>query len=527
MRRLPFIILIFVLFTLLEKNVICMSKNETAIWRDRVKDMFMHAYNSYMNNAFPQDELKPLSCTGMKTWGNYSLTLVDALDSLYVVGETQEFINGVRYVIDNINFDYNLTVSVFETNIRILGGLLSTHMLLKYNLLKSDDVDNFDLRGLDKYQDELLSLAADLGDRLLLAFDTETGIPFGMVNLKYGVPIDESIITSTAGAGTFLIEFGVLSSLTGDPKYLRSAKIASQALFERRSKSLGLVGNHINIRTGAWTHRDAGIGASVDSYYEYLFKSYQLFHDEQSLSEFQESYQSIMTNLHKSPWYYQVDMMTGHTTWPLYNSLQSFWPGIQAQYGVDIQKAQDTLLAFHGVWRRYGAVPEGYNLLGAYVQPLEKGYPLRPELVESIYYMYRVTQDPMYKMMGRDIVTGLEINCKTECGFANIKDVETMEKDDRMESFFLSETLKYLYLLYDDDNFVNNCEEGDQVEGYVMNTEAHLMPIHKTVIEGYQEALRYINDGYVSSGALFETCPVPKFFSPLRFGICQMHYRGT
>jgi mannosidase alpha-like ER degradation enhancer 2 len=509
-----------------------MSQNENNMWRDTVKEMFMHAYNSYMKNAFPQDELRPLSCTGMTTWGNYSLTLVDALDSLLVLGEKQEFVNGARFVIDNLRFDYNLTVSLFETNIRILGGLLSAHLLLKNRILKDTQVD---LLGLEAYDDELLKQAIELGDRLLVAFDTETGVPYGMVNFKYGVMPNESSITSTAGAGTFLIEFGMLSVLTGDVKYLKAAKRASRALFDLRSTTLGLVGNHINIQTGIWTHRDASIGASVDSYYEYLFKSFQLFHDHESLHEFTISYDSILKYLYFSPWYFQVDMITGQTTWPLFNSLQSFWPGIQAQFGHHIREASDTLIAFHSIWRRFGVVPEGFNILGGFVQPNEKGYPLRPELAESIYYLYRVTRDPMYKMMGRDMVKGLQMNCRTDCGFANIKDVETLEKDDRMESFFLSETLKYLYLLYDDENFVNNCQPGDEIEGYVMNTEAHLMPITEEYILKYKKLMKKIDrlDGKVRKTKVREflkrqdfRSPVPEFFSQQRYGVCQLTLRN-
>jgi hypothetical protein len=173
--------------------------------------------------------------------------------------------------------------------------------------------------------------------------------------------------------------------------------------------------------------------------------------------------------------------------------------------------------------------------LGGFVQPNEKGYPLRPELAESIYYLYRVTRDPMYKMMGRDMVKGLQMNCRTDCGFANIKDVETLEKDDRMESFFLSETLKYLYLLYDDENFVNNCQPGDEIEGYVMNTEAHLMPITEEYILKYKKLMKKIDrlDGKVRKTKVREflkrqdfRSPVPEFFSQQRYGVCQLTFRN-
>ncbi|CAG2066767.1 unnamed protein product [Timema podura] len=91
--------------------------------------MFHHAYNSYLEYAYPYDELRPLSCDGVDTWGSYSLTLIDALDTLAVMGNYTEFQRVVEIVTSRANFDANINVSVFETNIRIIGGLLSAHLL--------------------------------------------------------------------------------------------------------------------------------------------------------------------------------------------------------------------------------------------------------------------------------------------------------------------------------------------------------------------------------------------------------------
>jgi ER degradation enhancer, mannosidase alpha-like 2 len=126
----------------------------------------------------------------------------------------------------------------------------------------------------------LLRLASDLGDRLLPAFDTKTGIPFGTVNLRYGVPQGETKIASTAGAGSLLLEMQVLSSLTGVPKYGEVALAAVKSLFQRRS-SLGLLGKHINTETGHWTESLSGVGSNADSFYEYLLKGYVLFRNQE------------------------------------------------------------------------------------------------------------------------------------------------------------------------------------------------------------------------------------------------------
>lgn len=151
--------------------------------RDEVKEMFYHAFDGYMEHAFPCDELKPLSCEGEDTLGGYALTLIDSLDTLALLGDRERFTASVEWIGKNLRFDINKTVSVFETTIRILGGLLSAH------LIASDY--NTGMR-VPSYDGELLDLAEDLARRMLPAFDTPTGIPFGSVNLLHGVDENES-----------------------------------------------------------------------------------------------------------------------------------------------------------------------------------------------------------------------------------------------------------------------------------------------------------------------------------------------
>lgn len=96
---------------------------------EEVREMFQHAYDSYLRFAYPYDELRPLSCDGVDTWGSYSLTLIDALDTLAIMGNSTEFRRVVDIVLKRQIFDTDVNVSVFETNIRIIGGLLSAHLL--------------------------------------------------------------------------------------------------------------------------------------------------------------------------------------------------------------------------------------------------------------------------------------------------------------------------------------------------------------------------------------------------------------
>lgn len=432
--------------------------------RDEVREMFYHAFNGYMDHAFPRDELRPLSCGGEDTLGGYALTLIDSLDTLALLGDRERFTASVEWIGKNLRFDINKTVSIFETTIRVLGGLISAHLIAS---------DHNTGMWIPSYDYELLHLAEDLARRMLPAFDTPTGIPFGSVNLLHGVDENESKITSTAGGGTLTLEFGILSRLTNDPIFEQVAKNAVRGLWARRSK-INLVGAHIDVFSGDWTQKDAGIGTSIDSFYEYLLKAHLLFGDEEYLFIFQEAYKAAMNYLFNDPWYVEVNMNSAALVWPLFNSLQAFWPGLQVLAG-DIEPAIRTHAAFFSVWRRYGFTPEGFNLATLSVQQGQKSYPLRPELIESTYWLYKATRDPRYLDAGRDMLASLQYGARCTCGYCHISDVEFHKQEDHMESFFLAETVKYLWLLFDLGAGPDNLVENGPYK-YIFSTEGHLLP---------------------------------------------------
>ncbi|KAK4857224.1 hypothetical protein QYF36_025829 [Acer negundo] len=462
---------LFFLFILLLPNILVyrtladgVTSDEARQLRDEVREMFYHAFDGYMEHAFPLDELRPLSCGGEDSLGGYALTLIDSLDTLALLGDRERFASSVEWIGKNIQFDINKTVSLFETSIRVLGGLLSAH------LIASDYATGMKI---PSYDNQLLNLAEDLARRLLPAFDTPTGIPFGSVNLLHGVDEHESKITSTAGGGTLTLEFGVLSRLTNDSIFEQVTKNAVLGIWARRSK-LNLVGAHINVFTGEWTQKDAGIGTSIDSFYEYLLKAYLLFGDEEYLYIFQESYAAAMHYLFNDPWYVEVNMDSAAIVWPVFNSLQAFWPGLQVLAG-DIDPAIRTHAAFFSVWKRYGFTPEGFNLATLTVQHGQKSYPLRPELIESTYWLYKATRDPRYLAAGRDMIASLQFGARCPCGYCHISDVEFHKKEDHMESFFLAETVKYLWLLFDLAVGPENLVENGPYK-YIFSTEGHLLP---------------------------------------------------
>lgn len=210
--RIPLLLLSTFLALSLGEDAEPISRLERVALREEVRALFHHGYDSYMTHAFPADVLLPLSCAGKDGWGSFSMTLIDTLDTLALLGNATEFEARVRWVVEHVSFDVDQTVSLFETTIRALGGLLSAHLLAldpQLGLMRA----GYHARG------GLLPLAVDLASRLLPALNTSSGIPFGSINLRHGVAPDEAVVTCTAAAGTLSLEFGTLSRLTGDGRY--------------------------------------------------------------------------------------------------------------------------------------------------------------------------------------------------------------------------------------------------------------------------------------------------------------------
>ncbi|KAG0019679.1 alpha mannosidase-like protein [Podila clonocystis] len=449
--------------------------------RQEAKDMFMHGFRGYLTYAFPKDELNPVNCRGRgpdrlhadninvnDVLGDFSLTLIDSLDTLATMREPEEFAKAIWTTKRHIqNFNINSRVQVFEVNIRVLGALLSAHQYAS---------DPRFMSLVQGYKGELLTLAVDLGNRLMKAFENSpTGIPWPRVNLKKGLLKWESSETCVAGAGSLMLEFGTLSRLSGDPSYEASDDAAKRALHElwRRRTKLGLVGNTINMTSGEWMSAMTGIGAGTDSFYEYLLKSYVLFGDDQYLEMYETAAEAIKRNLlHDSKYFYKhVHLLDGSLLASWVDSLSAFMPGVQVLAG-DLESAIKNHLYYYNIWRRYQAIPERFDFLSQAVDITN--YPLRPEFIESNYFLYRATKDPFYLEVGEMILRDLQKYTKTSCGWASLQSVIDKKKEDRMESFALSETFKYLFLLFDEENLLHN-ELKDS--NFVFTTEGHVLSL--------------------------------------------------
>uniref|UniRef100_H3D6Q5 alpha-1,2-Mannosidase n=1 Tax=Tetraodon nigroviridis TaxID=99883 RepID=H3D6Q5_TETNG len=453
-----------------------MTLKEKSVIREQILEMFDHAYGSYMKYAYPADELMPLSCRGRvrgqepnrgdidESLGKFSLTLRNTLDTLVVLNKLDEFEDAVKKAVSDVRLDNDVVVSVFETNIRVLGGLLGAHVMA--DLLREPG------ERMQWYRDELLHMAKELGHRLLPAFNTTSGLPYPKVNLRYGVVkasrAGTDSDTCTACAGTMILEFAALSRLSGESVFEENARKALDVLWQRRQRGSDLVGTVINIHN-EWVRRDSGVGAGIDSYYEYLMKAYILLGDSVFLDRFNVHYSAIMKYISQPPLLLNVHMhnpTVSVRSWM--DSLLAFFPGLQVLRG-DLKPAIETHEMLYQVTKQHKFLPEAFTteFRVHWGQHL-----LRPEFAESTYYLYKATGDPYYLRVGQSIVEKLNAYARVPCGFAAVQDVRTGIHEDRMDSFFLAEMFKYLYLLFSEKS-----QLPIDIDDYVFTTEAHLLPV--------------------------------------------------
>uniref|UniRef100_A0A2S2NC05 alpha-1,2-Mannosidase n=1 Tax=Schizaphis graminum TaxID=13262 RepID=A0A2S2NC05_SCHGA len=471
-----------------------MSKEEKLSLMEKAKEMFYHAYTNYMEHAYPADELMPLSCKGRwrtkennrgdmdDVLGNYSLTLIDTMDTLVVLGDLPEFDRAVSKVVSSVTFDRDVVVSVFEINIRVLGGLLSGHIFAQHFKENSNH--------LQWYNGELLAMAKDLGYRLMPAFNTTTGIPYSRVNLKYGIKKDQLHYfqeTCTACAGSMILELAALSRLSGIPIFEEKAHRSMDSLWSLRHRSSNLMGTVLNVDSGDWIRRDSGVGAGIDSYYEYCLKAYVLLGESRYLSRFNKHYAAIMKYISQGPMLLDVHMHRPQINSKNFmDALLAFWPGLQVLSG-DLKPAIETHEMLYQVVQKHNFIPEAFT---TDFQVHWGQHPLRPEFLESTYFLYKATGDPHYLNVGRQVLNSLQKYARVECGFAAVKDVRTTANEDTMDSFVLAETFKYLYLLFaESEDLIINIDE------YLFTTEGHLLPLYLSVQpQNYTDADKILDE---------------------------------
>ncbi|RCV35287.1 hypothetical protein SEVIR_7G240300v4 [Setaria viridis] len=443
--------------------------------REKVKEAMLHAWNSYVKYAWGMDELQPQSKNGINSFGGLGATLVDSLDTLYIMGLKDEFQKARDWVAESLDFDKDYDASVFETTIRVVGGLLSA----------------YDLSG-DKV---FLDKAKDITDRLLPAWDTTSGIPYNRINLAHGRAHNpgwtngDSIL---ADSGTEQLEFIALSQRTGDPKYQQKAENVVRQL-QKIYPSDGLLPIYINPHSGTASYSTITFGAMGDSFYEYLLKVWIQGNKTEHVKHYRQMWETSMEGLvsltkKTTPSnYYYICEKNGGSLSDKMDELACFAPGMLAlgASGYESPEKSEEIMNLAKELARtcynfYQTTPTklaGENYFFHSGQDMSVGTSwniLRPETVESLMYLWRLTGNKTYQDWGWNIFQAFEKNSRIESGYVGLRDVNTGEKDNMMQSFFLAETLKYLYLLFSPPSVISFDE-------WVFNTEAHplrIVPIH-------------------------------------------------
>ncbi|UMM27268.1 hypothetical protein L5515_010633 [Caenorhabditis briggsae] len=443
---------------------------------------FQHSWTGYKKYAWGHDELLPVSKRFDDPF-QLGLTIVDSLDTAIIMGLETETREGVEWIRNSLNVSPSKSVNVFETTIRVLGGLLS----------------GYHLTG----EEALLEKAAKLGDNLLNAFTkSKSPIPKSDVDLGTGAAFSPNRgYSSLAEATTLQLEFRDLSVLTGDKKYEETAFASSEHVHKTKCAEYdGLCFYHID-ENGEFKKTAITLGARADSYYEYLIK--QWLQTKKSIDwlrdDFLQSMKSIKNHLYRqsqpSGLWFIGEIAENDDFYPKMDHLVCFLSGSLAlshlngldENGEHIKMAKKIGEICHKMYQNpTGLGPEiiHFNIENrtddvsredSYVKSLDAHSLLRPEAIEAWFYLYRVTKDPKYQEWGWSAFEAIEKYAKVETGgYSSIDNVlrKKVRRRDKMESFFPAETLKYLYLLLADD------QEILPLDRWVFNTEAHPLPLY-------------------------------------------------
>mmetsp|Transcript_157299 Transcript_157299/g.293448 ORF Transcript_157299/g.293448 Transcript_157299/m.293448 type:complete len:750 (+) Transcript_157299:33-2282(+) len=456
------------------------SANEADHWLELTKNIFRHTWRGYQRGAWGKDELRPDSGAPGRTWANVGLQILDSLSTLWLMGFREEFEEAARWVEHSLKFDYANLVSTFEITIRALGGLCSAHSL--------------------SGKEVFLHRARELADKLLPTFNSDTGFPRTQVNLRTGEAKPGWYQgTVLAEAGSVQLEFRYVSQQTGDNKYQSKADGSMRSIL-KAANGRGLVPWGLS-KNGKPRYMNSHItfGAMGDSYYEYLLKMYlQTGKVENEWKEvWKKAMQEMMSQLiqrTRGGLTYIAEMNGGRINHKM-DHLACFVGGMLVlgarmlpQGEVDSKWEPTAAGITETCYQMYHRQPshlspecvrlDPHGGPGQEMRPWNNAhhYLLRPEAAEAIFYMFYFTGDPKYRRMAGEIVEAIEKHCRAEHGYSAVADVrqEHPRHKNEMETFFLAETVKYLYL-----TFVPNPHEVINLDEWVFTTEAHPIRIRK------------------------------------------------
>ncbi|OAX82312.1 hypothetical protein ACJ72_03334 [Emergomyces africanus] len=480
--------------------------------QNEVKTVFQRGWKSYKELAWLHDELSPKTGAPKDPFGGWGATLVDSLDTLWIMGMNDEFEEAVTAAA-SIDFSPSKasqeTINIFETTIRYLGGLLSAYDLTECK----------DRRLLDK--------AVELGDMIYTSFDTRNRMPVTRWNPqrarkgKKQYPAEKGIIAEVASSS---MELTRLSQLTGDMRWFDAIQRITNILDDQQNKTklpgLWPVGcsplSADFMRDSTFT-----LGSMADSAYEYLPKMYALLGGTEAASQYGRLYNHAMNTamqhlffrpmvpgnadilisgqtLAESPSSTDLSTEGQHLTCYLGGTLALGGRLLSNETHIEVGRklADGCIWAYRNTptgimpetfrmeacesprstckfnkeqWvSDYGPEHPGFTSIG------DSRYKLRPEAIESVFYHYRITGDPKLQDVAWEMFQGIENHTRTDLANAALRDVMEPEsaQEDSMESFWFGETLKYFYLIFSDPGLIS-------LDEFVFNTEAHPFRIPK------------------------------------------------
>eukprot|EP00644_Phytophthora_capsici_P001966 jgi/Phyca11/530700/estExt2_fgenesh1_pm.C_PHYCAscaffold_740013 len=429
-----------------DKTVTAVPSEQQEARRLAVRKAMKFAWGNYEEHAFGGDEVDPKNGWKLSNvWGDIACSLVDGMDTLWIMDLKDEFQRARDYVANHLDFSHlgrdGNKVSVFETIIREVGGLLSA----------------FDLSGDIVFKHK----AKELMDLLTSAYDEKEGVFYTLLN-PY---TKEKTFAAWAGyrahiadVGTLQLETRYLSDITGDPKY-------AEMILKREGsyKKTGFV---------------ITLGALGDSFYEYLLKVY-IYSGKREEDEFlRELYDDAVRGMEEHLLYFSIPddlyflqemKVPSESHVQRMDHLLCFVPGLlalgtlsetedHAKNAKHLELAEKLMETCYQFYHRQptGLSPDIVSF--PKMRVIDPKYRLRPETIESLFYLYRA----------------LETHTKVKHGYAAILDVTKLpaQTENKMESFFLAETLKYHYLLQAPESVI-------PLDKYVFNTEAHPLRIRR------------------------------------------------
>jgi mannosyl-oligosaccharide alpha-1,2-mannosidase len=420
---------------------------------DEVRAEFRHAWDGYVRFAWGADEVKPVSGAPSDFFvpgHSFGLSIIEALDTLYVMGFDDELNRCVRWIRDHLDYDVDGDVQMFEAVIRMVGGLIAGYAATGERVL--------------------LDRARDLADRLLPCFTkSPTGAPYRYANLRTGAVREPRM--NLAEIGSNILEFGDLTRLTGDPKYLAASKRAYAAVIAQRTP-LNLLGTYFDVEKGTFVDtRAVAPNPPVDSFYEYLWGGWQMLHDTDCRDWYRMLTDAIVKwqvdHVEGRLWFRQVDTQTGAPLGTRQVELAAFYAELVAKGG-------DRAIgeAYYDSWtwmsERYGIIPEVFDYAsGAIEAPSNE---LRPEYANAAFDLWFLTGEQKYRDTAYAHFENVRRYCRVANGYTIVDDMRPrpMILGDLFPAYAFSENFKYFYLMF---------AESPRFDGahYYLNTEGKVL----------------------------------------------------